>query len=104
MRLPRRCHLYLFIAGLPIPAHAQQSAPGGPVAQVEVKGGAASYDPRRDDTATRIVIGRQEIERYGDTSVFDLFRRIPGLTVTQGAGRAARCACAGWARAIPRSC
>ncbi|XYJ12459.1 TonB-dependent receptor plug domain-containing protein [Telluria sp. B2] len=90
MGLPRRCHLYLFIAGLPVPAYAQQSAPDGPVARVEVKGGAASYDPRRDDTATRIVVGREEIERYGDTSVFDLFRRIPGVTVTRGAGRDAQ--------------
>ena len=90
MGLPRRCHLYLFIAGLPVPVLAQHPVPQGPVARVEVKGGAASYDPRRDDTATRIVLGREEIERYGDTSVFDLFRRIPGVTVTRGAGRDAQ--------------
>lgn len=89
MGLLRRCHLAIFIAGLPAPALAQQAA-DGPVAQVEVKGGAARYDPRRDDTASRIVIGRQEIERYGDTSVLDLFKRIPGVTVTLGSGRSAQ--------------
>jgi outer membrane receptor protein involved in Fe transport len=55
------------------------------VARVEVRG--AGYDARRDDTAARIVVGRDEIARYGDTSVADIFKRIPGVTVTTGAGR-----------------
>lgn len=90
MALLRRCRLLVLVAGLPVPAFAQQPAPEGPVAQVEVKGGAARYDPRRDDTAARFVLGREEIARYGDTSVFDLFKRIPGVTVTVGSGRKAQ--------------
>jgi outer membrane receptor protein involved in Fe transport len=65
-------------------AIAQQSPE--PMQQVEVKG--SGYDARRDETAARIVVGREEIARYGDTDVADIFRRIPGVTVTAGAGRA----------------
>ena len=90
MKLLRHCRLIVLAAGLPVPAFAQQTAADAPITQVEVKGGAARYDPRRDDTATRIVVGREEIERYGDTSVLDLFKRIPGVTVTLGAGRSAQ--------------
>ncbi|MGH8853782.1 MAG: TonB-dependent receptor plug domain-containing protein [Telluria sp.] len=83
----RQRHLLVILAGLSAPAFAQQSTPDGAVQQVEVKGTAASYDPRRDDTAARIVLGREEIARYGDTSVADIFKRIPGVTVTAGSGR-----------------
>lgn len=80
-----------------LPAHAQNAAPakdGGPVKanteriqQVEVKGNANAYDPRRDDTASKIVVSNEEIKRYGDTSVLDVFKRLPGITVTGAAGR-----------------
>lgn len=82
---PRPPCLVILLAGLCAPAFAQQSAPAGTIQQVEVKG--ASYDARRDDTATKIVVGREEIARYGDDSVFEVFKRIPGVTVTTGAGR-----------------
>lgn len=85
MRLPHPRYLLIAAAGLSAPAFAQQAAPDMPLQKVEVQGTAASYDPRRDDTASRIVVRREEIERYGDTSVHDVLRRIPGLTVTVGA-------------------
>ena len=87
MALLRPRHLVVLIAGLCAPAFAQEPVPADPIPQVEVKGTAASYDPRRDDTAARIVIRREEIERYGDTSVVDVFKRIPGVSVTTGSGR-----------------
>ncbi|NNG23252.1 TonB-dependent receptor plug domain-containing protein [Telluria aromaticivorans] len=87
MNLLRPRHLALILAGLSAPAFAQLSAKDGAVQQVEVKGTSAAYDPRRDDTASRIVVGREEIARYGDTSVLDVFKRIPGVTVTTGSGR-----------------
>ena len=62
-------------------AHAQQEGVAAPVAQVEVKGSAAAYNARRDDTAMKIVVGRDDIVRYGDTSIYDVFKRIPGVTV-----------------------
>lgn len=42
---------------------------------------------RRDSTASKIVISREEIEQYGDTNLGDVMRRLPG--VTQG-GRPGR--------------
>lgn len=71
-------------------ALAQESPPIGaatPTARVEITGTAAGYDPRRDDTATRIVVGREEIQRYGDASVLDLLKRVPGITVDTNGGR-----------------
>ena len=84
MPLRPRC-LAVLLAGLCAHAHAQQSGSADAIQQVEVKG--AGYDARRDDTAARIVVGREEIARYGDANVADIFRRIPGVTVTTGAGR-----------------
>lgn len=40
-----------------------------------------AYDPRRDDTASKSLVTQAEIEKYGDTSVLDILRRVPGITV-----------------------
>ncbi|MEH6433964.1 TonB-dependent receptor plug domain-containing protein [Massilia sp. DD77] len=75
-------------------AHAQTSLDAAPapaqdptIQTVEVKADASAYDPRRDDTASKIVVGSEEIRRYGDTSVLDVFKRLPGITVSGAAGR-----------------
>ena len=80
--------LLILAAGLSSPALAQPAPPDPPVPQVEVKSTAAAYDPRRDDTASRIVVRREEIERYGDASVPDVLKRIPGVSITVGSGGA----------------
>ena len=54
---------------------------------VEVTEKRATTTERRDSTAAKIVIGREEIEQYGDTNLGDVLRRLPG--VTQG-GRTGR--------------
>jgi outer membrane receptor for ferrienterochelin and colicins len=69
------------------PAHAQQAASAGKVQQVEVRGAADAYDPRRDDTAAKIVVNHDEIVKYGDTSVLDVLKRVPGVTVSGSGGR-----------------
>ncbi len=79
----------LAAAGL---AHAQQtpnatSTETAPMQKVEVRGSADAYDPRRDDTASKIVVTREEIVKYGDTSVLDVLKRVPGVTVTGANGR-----------------
>ena len=78
-----------------IPAQAQVAAlvvkPAKPaekeVVQVEVKGSASSYDARRDDTASKIVLNHDEIVKYGDTNVLDVLKRLPGVTVAGASGR-----------------
>lgn len=86
----------LSLAALPAYAQTTASPPAAdpasktkeePIQRVEVKGGAAAYDPRRDDTASKIVVSNEEIKRYGDTSVLDVFKRLPGITVSGASGR-----------------
>lgn len=61
---------------------AQSTARSGAVQSVEVKGDAGNYDTRSEDTATKIVVARADIVRYGDSSVLDVMKRIPGVTVS----------------------
>lgn len=69
------------------PASEPKPALASEIQQVEVKANANAYDPRRDDTASKIVVTSEEIKRYGDTSVLDVFKRLPGITVSGAAGR-----------------
>lgn len=67
-------------ASAPPPANAPQ--------RVEVTGATEQHDPRRDDTAAKIVVSQEEITRYGDTTLADVLKRQPGITVSGGnAGR-----------------
>ncbi|MFC5458825.1 TonB-dependent receptor plug domain-containing protein [Massilia niabensis] len=97
---PIRLTLLAALLASAFPLHAQEAPkkPAGAVAQdksqpepamqkVEVRGTAEGYDPRRDDTATKIVVGQEEIAKYGDTSVADVLKRVPGITVSSPNGR-----------------
>ncbi len=55
-----------------------------PQARVEVRGSAGQYDARRDDTSTRIVVTQEELKKYGDSTVADVLRRQPGISVSGG--------------------
>ena len=57
----------------------------GPVQKVEVK--AAAYDARREDTATKIVVTQEEILKNGDTTIGDVLKRLPGITIGGVQGR-----------------
>ncbi len=94
MYLPFRLTLLAAAISLCLPAAAQDAQPPKQAAskpiekkieQVEIKGSANSYDPRRDDTATKIVVNSEEIAKYGDTNVLDVLKRVPGITVNSGA-------------------
>jgi outer membrane receptor for ferrienterochelin and colicins len=55
---------------------------------VEITGGRASDDEqRRRSTAAKIVIGREDIEKFGDATVGELLRRLPGVTTPGVPGR-----------------
>ena len=47
--------------------------------QIEVKGEPNTYNPRRDDTVSKIVVTREEIEKYGDASVIEILNRQAGI-------------------------
>ena len=76
-------------------AHAQQAEPelkpkkadDSKIQKVEVRGASEAYDPRKDDTASKIVVNHEEIVKYGDTNVLDVLKRLPGVTVSGAAGR-----------------
>ncbi|RZA33213.1 MAG: TonB-dependent receptor [Lysobacteraceae bacterium] len=68
-------------------ADAAKAEAGKKITQVEVKGTADVYDPRRDDTATKVVVTSEEITKYGDTNVLDVLKRVPGITVNSPNGR-----------------
>jgi len=76
--LPLRLTL---LAAVTVSATAQETP------KVEIKAAADAYVARRDDTASRIVVGHDDIVRYGDTSLLDVLKRLPGVTVAGGAGR-----------------
>jgi outer membrane receptor for ferrienterochelin and colicins len=56
--------------------------------QVQVLGGRVSdTEQRRQATASKIVIGREEIDRFGDATVGEVLRRLPGVTTPGAPGR-----------------
>ncbi|MDB5936464.1 MAG: tonB-dependent Receptor Plug domain protein [Massilia sp.] len=75
-------------AGQQAPAASpEQAAAPAPIQKVEIKGAAASYDARRNDTATKIVVSQEEILRNGDTTIGEVLKRLPGVTVGGVQGR-----------------
>ena len=62
--------------------------PANTLERVEVIGGRADdTQQRRQSTAAKIIIGRDEIERFADSTVGDLLKRLPGVTVQGRPGR-----------------
>jgi iron complex outermembrane receptor protein len=53
-----------------------------------VTGGRLSdTDERRHSTASKLVFGREELDRYGDTNLGDVLKRLPGVTISGTPGR-----------------
>ena len=63
-------------------ALAAQAAPAQPV--VEIK--SARLDQRKDDTASTVVLTRDELAANGDRTLADALRRLPGIAVSDSAG------------------
>ena len=56
--------------------------------RVEISGARdVDLQERRESTAAKIVIGRDEIDRFGDATVGDLLKRLPGVTLGGRPGR-----------------
>lgn len=110
MRQRRAGWAVLFAGGLSaVSAHAQEVAPpdgsasppqgqqpakpagnGKPTTldEVTVKVKRLSdTDERRFSTAAKIVYGREELDRYGDTALGDVLKRLPGVTLSGTPGR-----------------
>ncbi len=46
-----------------------------------------SVSERRDSSASKIIISREDIEQYGDTNLGEVMRRLPGVTTSGRPGR-----------------
>lgn len=58
------------------------------IQQVNVSGARADdTEARRISTAAKMVFGREELERNGDTSVSEVLKRLPGVTIGGAPGR-----------------
>mgnify|MGYP001216170368 CR=1 FL=1 len=81
----------------PAPASepASETAPPRPAAgatpqrvdQVEVTGKNSASDERRNSSASKIIITRDDIEQYGDSNLGEVMRRLPGVTTGGRPGR-----------------
>ncbi|HEV7814828.1 MAG TPA: TonB-dependent receptor [Janthinobacterium sp.] len=70
-------------AGRQAPAAADKALP-----QITVNGSRASdMDERRQSIAGKQVYGREELDRNGDTSLADVLKRLPGVTIGGRPGR-----------------
>jgi iron complex outermembrane receptor protein len=63
-----------------------QTRPAQKLERVEISRDRDS-EMRRNSSASRIVIGRDEIDRYGDSSIAETLRRLPGVTSGGRPGR-----------------
>ena len=73
----------------PKPTESPTSKDAKPAAldRVEVVGPSGENDQRRASTASKIIINKDEIERYGDSSVSEVLKRLPGVTSGGRPGR-----------------
>ena len=57
-------------------------APAGAGQSVTVESqGLSDDDRRRESTIGMTVVGREELDQYGDTSILDVLQRLPGITI-----------------------
>lgn len=67
------------------PDAAPQSEPSQ---RVTITGGRPDETrQRRDSTAAKMVFGREELDRQGDSTVADILKRLPGVTISGRPGR-----------------
>ena len=72
-------------AQTPSPAAASKEPDAG---DVEIRAHRSNdSEVRRQSTAARIVIGREEIEKQGDATIGEVLRRLPGVTMQGPPGR-----------------
>lgn len=73
--------LVLTHAGLAPGAEPGVGGAVGRAQRVEVVGD-PEHDPRQESIASKLVVRRAEIEKFGDLNLADVLRRIPGISIT----------------------
>ena len=73
------------------PNFAPTAAPNPPIqdmGRVEIKSNRDNItEERRQSTAAKIVIGREELDKQGDSTLGEVLKRLPGVTVQGAPGR-----------------
>lgn len=85
--LPLRLLLLSVLGAASATPWAQVPKNSTTLAPVEVKSAASAEDIRRASTASKIVVTKEEIERFGDGSVSEVLKRLPGVTTGGRPGR-----------------
>lgn len=63
-------------------------APDSDLAPIVVEGhNDPDIDERRASVAAKMVFGRETLDRYGDTSIGEVLKRLPGITISGRPGR-----------------
>lgn len=57
------------------------------VQKVTISGARSDLDERRQATAAKLIFGRDELDRNGDTTIGEVLKRLPGVTVGGRPGR-----------------
>jgi iron complex outermembrane receptor protein len=74
--------------GISPPAASVPAGGAAKLDRVEITGGRADeVQERRQSTAAKIIIGRDEIERFGDSTLGEVLKRLPGVTIQGRPGR-----------------
>lgn len=71
----------------PASKNAKDGTEPASLGRVEVIGSSSDTDLRRISTAAKIIIGKEDIERFGDSSVSEVLKRLPGVTTGGRPGR-----------------
>jgi outer membrane receptor for ferrienterochelin and colicins len=71
----------------PIPAESLPSKEPTALDKVEIVSPSGENEQRRASTATKIIIKKDEIERFGDSSISEVLKRLPGVTSGGRPGR-----------------
>jgi iron complex outermembrane receptor protein len=66
---------------------AAPDAKGTTLKRVEVTGTVTDTEKRRQSTAAKIIVGREDIEKFGDSTMGELLKRLPGVTAGGRPGR-----------------
>jgi outer membrane receptor for ferrienterochelin and colicins len=70
------------------PPAAKEGEAGQRLAPVSITGNRADdVQERRNSTTSKIIVGRDEIDRFGDTTLGDVLKRLPGVTIQGRPGR-----------------
>jgi hypothetical protein len=88
------------IAALIQPAWAETAPNEATLGKVVVTDQRDAQAERKNTPLQKIVIAEEEVERYGDATVGDVLRRLPGMSFTGPAGPASPCPMADYGSAL----